>query len=575
MSERPTLRSLARTVWGVISAMVTEVFVEPVREGRIKVGWPAGLRPIAFVGIVGFVIALVLMQGAGIIRGSVEITDQLGADIPPQPRAVLWITFALTALSISLGLAGALHSRVWVRWSVTSFSALVLLLASTPDFSWVARGYSILAGIGLLVFVALRGRYSFRWWEFVVFVGIVFSSFAVSIGVIGAGSLPFGYDFIPIVVSLVIVTIGQLALPAALATGAAVAELAAAVAVKLVTIVRDRLGVVALCVVLGLVVLWRVWDAIPFVATFVEDPAAQGLDSLAALLFLAAVAGSWVVLRRLRRGSGTPTSGALIATLAGTSLLIAVVLTPTALAAVLQLAGLVGLAYGAPEWVGTGATWVGTLSTDSTVIGVTRVAAAIALIVVAVVLARRGRRVLPELLVAIAATSGMLGLSNIVGMPLRWSPQSLAFVATVAAVVIGVWMLVVRTATVRRLAAVTAALLISALFANPQILLDPITFIGLVSAGILVGLVWSFLTGFAIARQDSLKYPLPSRVMLVLASSLFTATVIAYSELSRDPDAGINLTAIADLGSVIFGDALLACALIATFVAAIRDRELE
>lgn len=577
-TRRVTPRSVGSALWATITTMVNQVFVHPVRDGSIRAAWPAGLRPIAVVGIAAYVVAVGLVLGSDWIRASVELTDQLGSDLPPQPRAVLWVTFALTALSISLGQAGAIHSRPWVRWGVTVFTVLVLLLATTPDYSWAARAYSIVASIGLIVFVALRGTRSrvFRWWEFVIVVAIVFSSFAVSIAVISAQSLPLGYDFVPIVVSLVIVTVGQLALPAALAAGAAIAELAVSISVALVTSVRDRLGLAALYVVLAIVVVWRVWDLWPYVAELVADPLSEVRGLVMAALFLAAIGASWLLLRRVRGGTGRPTAAALIATLASTSLLIAAFLTPTIPGTLVSLGGLVALSYGAPGWV-EGIVGVATgLSVSSIAIGATRVIIGLALIVVAVVLARRGRRVLPELLVAVGFTQAVLGAGNLAGMPLLWSPDGLSLVATAAAVVLGIWMLVIRTATVNRVAAVTGALLVAALFAHRDFLADPLTAVGLgiASTAILVGLVWSFLTGFAVAREHSLKYPLPSRVMLVLANSLFAVTVLAFGFLSRDPDSTVNLALFNELGASGFGDALIACALVTAFIAAVRDREL-
>ncbi|MGX5681788.1 hypothetical protein ACWKWO_10395 [Schumannella luteola] len=571
-------KSIGQALWGTVTTMVKQVFVDPVREGSIRVAWPAGLRPIAAVGIVGYIVAVGLAISAEWIRASVPLADQLGSALPPQPRAVLWVTFALAALAISLGQAGSIHSRSWVRWAVTTMTVLVLLLVATPDFSWFARGYSIVASIGLVVLVAVRGtrNRSFQWWEFAVIVGIVFSTFAISVGVVSARSLPLGYDFTPTVVSLVLVSVGQLALPAAMAAGAAVAELAVSLAVGLVTSVRDRLGLVALYVVLAIVVVWRVWDLWPYVASVIAEPSDELRGMLSAAVYLVAIAGSWVVLRRLRRGTSRLTAATLIAALASTSLLIAAFLTPTVPGAVINLGGLVALSYGGPSWI-EGFVGVGNLvATSSVAINATRALTGVGLIVIALVLARRGRRVLPELLVAVGLTQAAFGLGGLVGTTLLWTPDALSLVATLAAVVLGAWMLVVRTATVNRVAAVTGALLVAALFAHRDFLADPLATIGIAvgSAALLVGLTWAFLTGFAVAREHSLRYPLASRVMLVLANAVFAVTVLAYGALSRDPDSTINLQLFNDLGTTSFGDALIACALVTAFIAALRDREL-
>lgn len=572
-----SLRRAGVAAWETLRLFVEQVIIKPVREGRLRdVNWPSGLRPIALMGLLGYLVAVVLVLGADVIRASFELTLSSGSTVSPMPRAVIWVTFALTALALSLGLAGALHTRPWVRWTVTVFTVLVLMLAAMPDLSWIARFYSMAASVGVILLVALRGRRLFAWWEFVVIAALVFSTFAISIAVVASQGLPNGFDFAPVTVSLVLLTIGQLAVPAALAAGASVAELAVSSAVWAATVFRERLGRVAVIVVLCLVVAWRVWDVVPGVVRIGVDPVAETKYLVAAIAYLGVIAASWLLIRKLRAArAGMPSTASLIATLASVSLLIASFLTLMIPGSVVTLATLLLRSFGGPEWLEVIA-GVSQLATSSTIgIGATRVVVGLALIGLGILLAARGKAVLPELLVAVGVTNATVGAGNLLGTSLIWTPDSLGLVATVFALGILVWMLVARKATLNRLTAILGALLIAALFAHRDIIADPLAvLIPSAVAVTLLGFVWSFLTGYSSANEDSEKYPRPSRVMLVLANVVFATTVLAYTQLAREPNSAFDLSLFTELGQQAFGDALIACSLMVSFVAAARDREL-
>lgn len=570
---------VGRAAWDTVKLFVTRVLVEPVREGRLRdVGWPVGLRPIVAVGLASYAIAVVLVLASALIRENSDLFVQSGSDAPPIPRAVLWLTMALIAVSVSLGQAGALHASRWARWVVTLFTVLVLLLTSVTDLAElpIARIVAVLAGIGIIVLVAIRGRRSFAWWEFVVIAGLVFGSIAVSIAVVAAASRPFGYDFVPITIGLVLLTLGNLAIPAAISAGAAVTELAVSSAVWAAGVVRARLGRVAMVVLLALVVVWRGFDLAPWVAGAVEAPDFALRTVVGAAVFTALVAGTWVLIARLRRGGDAPTTAGLVGALAVTSLLIAAFITLAIPSGFLQLGGFVVRAFGGPPAVEAFVIGVSVVSSNSVVIAVNRALVGIALIVIAIVLARRGRSMVPELFAAIGIANLVAGGAGALGLPYPWTDDALSVVATLVAIGLAVWMLVTRRVTTGRLAGITGALLLAALFAHRQFLADPLAVIpGMaVFATVLLGFVWALLTGYGAANGESARYPRPARVMLVLANAVFGVTVLAYVALARDPGSSVDLVQFTELGGQVFGDALIVGALVAASWAVVRDREL-
>ncbi len=574
-----TPRSIVRAAGATVWLFITRVFVEPVREGRLRdTGWPAGLRPIVVVGLAGYIIAVTLVLASGLLRQQLDLFVAAGSGTPPVPREILWVVMALTAIALSLGQAGALHVSPWARWLVTTFTVLVLLLTAVPDLSAfaLARVWAVIASIGLIVFVALRGRRAFAWWEFVAIALLVSITFAVSITVVASSSLSYGFDFVPIMVSLVLLTIGQLAVPAAIAAGAAVAELAVSSAVWAAGVVRDRLGRVAVVVVLVIVVIWRTIDLIPAVEAFVAEPLVELQRSVAAAVFVAAIAAGWVALRRVRATSDDPvTTAGLITTLSSVSLLIAACLTLIIPSALLNLGGLVAVSFGA-EWLRDATSVLSSITSSSLLVGVTRSVVGLGLIGLAFLLARRGRALLPELLLAIGLSNATVGIGNVMGITLLWTPESLALVATLASLALLVWILVTRRVTLARLTGVTGALLVAALFSHREFLSDPLAVIigSAAVATVLLGFVWSLLTSYSAANETSHKYPQASRVLLVLGNAVFATTMLAYTSLARDPDSVVNLALFTENGAQSFGDALIASSLIVAFTATIRDDKL-
>jgi hypothetical protein len=92
------------------------------------------------------------------------------------------------------------------------------------------------------------------------------------------------------------------------------------------------------------------------------------------------------------------------------------------------------------------------------------------------------------------------------------------------------------------------------------------------AALVLFGLTWDFLTSSDWANREGKRFSQPTRVLLVMANTLMTVSVLAYGALVRNPDAALNLELFAELGNIVFGTALLAAAFLAAGSAVADDR---
>ncbi|MFT4284258.1 MAG: hypothetical protein QM598_05430 [Protaetiibacter sp.] len=585
----PPRRSVLRVAGRAGYEFLHRVILAPVHEGRLRdVDWPLGLRPLVVVGLVGYVVAALLVLFSGPLREWVPLAAQSGAITLTLPRALVWIVLALTALSTSLAASGALHTRGWLRWVMTGFVVSVMLFTSVPDQQDVpvARILTIAACVGLIVFVALRGGRGYRWWDFVVIAALVWGPLIVTAAVLTSVNRAAGFDFVPLLLSLTLSTLGQLAVPAGLAAGAAVASVTVSSALWAAKIVRSVIGPVAVYIVLGLVAVWRTIDVVLGAGAIGADAfgaAGLGVDGeslrplAGAALLLALVAGCWAGLARVRAGRGDPTAQGMADRIDALALIVAAFTTTTLVATPLIVLAQVALGYGSSPEAATALVAAAGWMTESPVVFTARGLGALALLALAVVQARRGRRTLPELMAAVGVAMGLISAAVLFGFPLLWGEDALAILGAVLALGVLLVSLVRRRLSPARATSVLIALLMSALFAYRDFVTDPIAYLLGFAGGavVLFGFVWSFLTGYKAANEDSAAYPRSSRVQLVLANAVFGITVLAFLALARDPDAAVSLGDLAEFGGQAFGDPLVASGLLLALWAALRGRELD
>ncbi len=564
--------------WSMLVELFHRVLAEPFHNGRLRAkAWPVGLRAIVTLAIFGYALAVGGIVFSSHLRESLDLSVTVGSATLSFPRPLLWIPLVLTVLAIALLQTAALHVSGWLAATITFLVVLILQFASGPDNSSVlspGRIATIVAAIGLIVFTIVRRRYRFVWWEFVVILPTIGIAVAIAWDRAASVSLPTGVDFGPTTLSLTMFTIGQLAVPAAIAAGAAVAALSTSTALWAVGVVRRRLPSVALVIGLVIVIFWRIWV---FVAAFNDPERFTAIQLVSSVILIAAVAALWYVLARVRgRRVLVPSASRLVDRMGTVSTPIAAALAGTLAPLVVALLIMqIVYAYGAPLESFVWLHWlVGFLSTSS-VLSVVRLIVGAALITLGIILARRGIRTIPELISGIGMVTATTAVVSLFGLsPLLWTGDALTAAATIACFGLLAWFGVRKTLTMNRVTGLIVVLLIAALFDQRDFVSDPLGavlgFTGV--AFVLFGFVWSFLIGGRTANGQSAKYPRPSRVLLFLANSVFGVTVLAFTALARDPDAAIDLGAFALVGDELLGTGLLVCVLLSVLSAVVENR---
>lgn len=463
--RRRTPRAL-RIAGIALGAYLTRIIVEPVRKGRLReTDWPAGLRPIATVGLVGYVVAALLNVFAGPLREVLPLASPTSRGAVAVPAALVWLIFALTALSLTLAYSGALHARVWLRWLVTGFVALVVLfVASVGTTLDHPRIVAAAAAGALVVLTAVRGHRRFAWWEFALTACLVWGSLVTSAAGYAATSRSLGFEFMPILVSLMLLTLGQLAVPSALAAGASVAKFAVSSAIWAARTVRDRIGGRAVFVVLALVVAWRVVDLVLSGAGLIEGAPGSLRSVAGAVLLFALIIAAWLGIRLLRRGGGIPSAPVILDRIDVVAIAIAAVTSVPILSAIAYVLSQVLVGFGLAG-AGDVVLSITVVTGSSTTIAVARALGGTGLLVLAAVQARRGRGTLPELLAAVGIAMILLALTWLTDFSLVWDGDTLAVVGTLAALIVLAVTLARRRLTAEVAVSVLVALLISMLFA--------------------------------------------------------------------------------------------------------------
>lgn len=576
-STPPDRRRGIRPVLGVVRDFVVHVVVEPVRDGRLRAErWPRGLGPVAAIALAGYLLAAVAVVAAKGIREASELSASTGAFAISLPAWTVGPLLALVVLALSLAQTAALRVPLWLALLVTLLSSLVMISVGATDVALDSamtpgRVAAALATIALWVILVVRRRRRYSWVEFAVVFAVITIGIGVGAWTTTRGAADFGIEAGPLTLATIMQNIGTLAYPAALAAGAAVAQLSCSMATQSVASVERRLPLVVGVVLLGALVVWRGWAII---AGFTSGEIYELASFLSAVLLLGAVVGTWVVLGRMRGPVAPPAAAALESRFGEVAQAIAALLVigilPTTL---LYMATSILYSLTFDDAVAGPPAALAEVLADDLVVWLLRAAVGIGLVLLAVRDARRGQRTTPELyssmgIVCLATSAFALsGLERF-----AWTGFSLTVVVTVAAIALLIAWIVRRALTPARAAAIGVALLIAALFDQRTFVEDPLKwafgFAG--SAFVLFGFVWALLTGGSRANGNSRRYPRSSRVLLFLANALFGVTVLAFAALARDPDATVDLSAPLLLGDELLGTGLLAAALLAALATALE-----
>ncbi len=577
-----TLRRLAAGIW-------RDVIAARVRHGRLRdEGWPYGLREIVIVALAAYLIVVVLVVTGPWLRqrGRLLTTPTLTTGIP---ETWLWLLIFLITVLVALVHAACLHGAWWLK-------ALGLLATTSAVLSWgmigtftgsLNLGVIIAVGcsIALIVFSIVRWPRPFRWWEFLVVLGL-FGLVVLDTLLAGGDARSFGFEFAPMMVQQTLTTIGFLAIPAAMVAGVAVAEIAINLTLAATRRVQrltepagpqdprtPMLSRLPYLILVVLVLLRLVQSIIELIGL---DPVRQGWPAFAiAGLALLLIAGlGRLVLRLGRRHRTEPRIAGLPDELSTVGLPVAAALTGLTLPVI--VAGAVITVLVALNPLGMADQGSPDLLAIADQAELVRLAVAVLCIAIGLVVTRRGRPGRGLLLCCIGVvlltqvTRLLTGYQLAIGFDLT----VVNLLATALALGLAGWSLIRRRLSPVRALALSGLLVLSALVSAREVITDPVQVIFGYSGAVvlLFGLTWTFCTGSGWGNGDSRRFPRPTRVLLVLANLLLTGILLAYLVLAGDLGVTIDLEDFADLGDLVFGSALLAAAFVAVVDGLRTDR---
>ena len=489
---------------------------------------------------------------------------------------------ALVIFALALFQTSAMHASVWLR--IVGLTLCVIVMGT-----WSIRYTSLSGGlvemvlgivliIGLIVFTLVRGPRPFAWWEVPVVLLLIGGSVVVGVELVNRTARPLGYDFVSSHLTSTMTTLAPAALPAAVAAGLSVAEITVSGtlwATRLVTAAAARR--VAYLILASLLVLrlvqagWELasWD-------FIRYPPNVFLTWL---LLAGLYGGLSVLLLRLAGGRDRLVVSRMPERMASMSLALGLGLVGLSFVAIVILGVFAVAASVAPNQVGatTGA-WQQSLTSIAGP-NIFRIVFAVALVGLAIRSARRGQAATGLLLAAVAvvvlarvlswATDGVLDAGTGAG--------ALNLIATVVLVVAIAVTALRRRLTPARAIGFSGALVLSALLASHDFVSDPVgALLGFSGAAlVLFGLTWGLFTDSGYANEGSKRYPVPTRVLFVLANVLVAISILAFTSLARDPTATISLDDFAVLGDQVLGTALLAATFVVVLVAVRDERSIE
>ena len=547
-------------------AVLEQTLLGPVRDGRLRDdGWPYGLRAVVALGYLAFAAAALLVLLSGPLRrGSVLLLS--GTSVVGLPDTGVWLLTTLFSFGLSLLLVAGLHGPWWLRVLTLLVVLAVMGLWSlrlprmAGSVVWPLLGAALM--VALVVLVAVRARRSFAWGELALTWALVGGALLVGVAE-NRHSVGFGFDQVPVQLQYTASLIGYLALPTAMLAGAAVAE----VCVRLTgsaTEQAQRLSrpwlppavLVAVLAVRGVQVGRQLAG---------RDPVTDGWGAvLPALLLVAAFAlVGGLLLRTARRRGGAVAVAELGEELGGIGLPVGAALIGVNLPLSLAAGVLPVLVTLDPD---------GPLATSSVdpaavvgrLVDPIRALVGAALLVLAFRAARLGRAGRAVVLGCVGVMLVALARALLVGdgVHAALDTDAVNLVATTVVAVVAAVALVRRTLTRSRALALAGTLILTALFASRTFLSDPVgALLGFSGAAlVLFGLTWDLLTGASWGNGTSRRFPRPARVLLVLASSVITMSVLAFAALVRDGSTTIYLDPYAELGDLLFGTALVAAA---------------
>jgi hypothetical protein len=587
-----TLRIARDAVTGVARDFVWQA----LRDGAIRV---RGLSPatvaVVVVAFVLLVLTIVSFAAGDLLRTGRELlvvpngTPGRGTMVP---GPLVPATFVLVAVGSSLLLAGALHAALAVRVAV-----LLVFASVAATFLGLADALEGTSGVavwpGWLLAGAVPVVFALRWrgrprpgLEFALMLALVGATLAFSAHAIFRSDEISGSGFALQELSLLLGLLVGLSTPLLFVAGLDIIGFGLDLATWTLRFIDRRIAQWAVNVGLAVLGAWRLRDVVANVVRGIDDAGAGDtlLPLLGATVLVAALWTYWWAIGTVAgRRPGTATGDDVVdhgsarvrlplgLAYAGVPFLVIPLLF------LLQALGYLGIAdVGFYEALSSLA---GALN-DDWVITTYRVVLGLVLVVVGMLLARRGRA-------SLAMFLGAVGVSDLVAQlfanvdPLHgllWdgpAPLDAVWVTVFAAA--GVWWLVRRRLTEVRAERLFFVVLASALLSQFEFVADPLApLLGFAGVGFIVfGLVWGFLTGGGWANEDSARFPRSSRVYLYLGYSLFSVALLNWFAATHDVAELSGIEFLGTSGVTLLGYPLLYALFTLVLAGAVVDRPID
>ncbi|MCC6497603.1 MAG: hypothetical protein IT193_15230 [Propionibacteriaceae bacterium] len=150
-----------------------------------------------------------------------------------------------------------------------------------------------------------------------------------------------------------------------------------------------------------------------------------------------------------------------------------------------------------------------------------------------------GAFAVPSILRVVALLPGFEGLRDA-------TPEAMGLIASVVVLLIGILLAIQGRLTRHRAESMLTVLLLVVLYPHRNFLGDPTSTLLAFSAPLMLlfASTWRVLTGADFTRKGSPGFPQPTRVLLYLANSLVTTTLLAFIILARASGTGLDTSLV-------------------------------
>ncbi len=557
--------SVPRHIARYLADLWRVVFLNPVRYGTLALGpHSAGIAGVAwavtviYAATVGSILLANPLRAVAPLQAQVDATSNLVV-----PTFLVPAVLCLIGVAFGLLLAGSQRAPWWWRGLylvvvgavLTSIAAVGAGLGSGGLLSWITLA---LLAVTIAYIIYMWSRRTRPAVDAVVLVTLSCLVILVSYrSLVTQALLGTGGEQTVATASLILQQVSTLALPVAFLSGIS----ATALGISFVSWGSEELGrratvpVTLAMAMAALLVQWML--VVRGIASEPGDLTARLTQVVAALVLVGLCWGAWWWCHRGYRARDiSPVRVSEAAVLVAVPLSYAV----TAAAFIAALLGSVVLAAQliAPEAV------IRSVQSLVDLVGTTaftqglRVAIVLGLVLAAVLLVRRGQR----LLGAIAAVYALvLGSVYVTFIPAQWfwTPSAVGDIGLIVATGLVVRWSARRTWSQGRAGFALTLALLSALVRQADFFAVPLGFlIGASATAILiVGLVWGYLTDGGEAHENSPRYPGDRQLLVVLGTFLFGATIVAWAVLGKVVATALVLADAAALAVTTLGSALI------------------